>query len=206
MLVKIESNWRNGLAGTQRLASRENWRLVKQPHIADHNSSAEKQLEKEIVNTLGADWVNQIPTSSGLIDGTANKHCNIDLGHITSEGKYELIELKVNSDFPLSAAFELLKYATVYLFSRKFAEQLGYSREEKPLLFCDRVHLIVLAPYQYYSGYNVRWLESEFNRALAVKLTEESPAMDFRFEHFKIVDGENDVADIIRSRKRLYSC
>jgi hypothetical protein len=205
ILGKIEANWRNGLAEVDRFGSRENWRLEKQLYISDRNQSPEKQLEKLIVNELGADWVNQVPTASGLINSTANKHCNIDLVHILSAAEYELIELKFGSDYPLSAAFELLKYGIIYLFSRKVAQQLGYSREEKPLLFADRIHLIVLAPYQYYSGYNVRWLEAELSRGLAMKLIEGAPAVDFHFEHFRVVDGENDVADIVASRKKMYS-
>jgi hypothetical protein len=203
ILQQIEHNWRNGDTSV-RMPSRENWRLEKQTYISDGSPSLEKILEKEIVSKLGADWVNQVPTASGLINSTANKHCNLDLVHILSPSEYELIEVKIGSDTPLFAAFELLKYAMVCIFSREHADTLNYIAEEKPLLFAAKVHLVVLAPHQFYSGYQVIWLETELNRSLAAISRCHSPAMDFHFEYFRVVDGENDPADIVASRRRLF--
>jgi hypothetical protein len=209
ILLRIERNWRNSQGDTVRLPSRENWRLEKQLYIADNNRSCEKILEKAIVSELGEEWVNQVPTASGLLNSTANKHCNIDLVHIITPNEYELIELKVPSsdtpDTPIYAAFELLKYAMAYTFSRKFAAVLDYTIEEKPLLFATWIHLIVLAPYQFYGNYQLRWLERELNRSFATGSLGDIPAMDFRFEYFRVVDGVIDSADIVPSRKRLYS-
>lgn len=205
ILLQIDRNWRNSQGDTVRVPSRENWRLEKQPYIADNNGSYEKVLEKEIVGELGEEWVNQVPTASGLINSTANKHCNIDLVHVITPTEYELIELKCLSDTPIYAAFELLKYAMAYIFSRRFAAVLGYTIDEKPLLFAKKIHLIVLAPYGFYNNYEVRWLETELNRGFATGSFGDMPAVDFRFEYFRVVDGENDAADIVASRKRLYS-
>lgn len=205
ILLKIERNWRDNQGGTVRLPSRENWRLEKQLYIADNNDGYEKILEKEIVSTLGDEWVNQVPTASGLINSTANKHCNIDLVHILTPTEFELIELKCLSDTPIYAAFELLKYAMAYIFSRKVAALLDYTIEEKPLLFAKQIHLIVLGLYEFYKDYEVRWLETELNRGFATGSFGDIPTVDFRFEYFRVVDGENDVADIVASRKRVYS-
>jgi hypothetical protein len=205
ILLQIERNWRNSNGETVRLPSRENWRLKPQPYSADDNNSCETNLEKEIVRELGEEWVNQVPTASGLMNSTANKHCNIDLVHVLTTTEFELIELKCSSGYPIYAAFELLRYAMAYIFSRRFAAALGYTIEEKPLLFAKQLHLIVLAPYGFYTEYKPQWLETELNRSFATGSLGDLPTIDFRFEYFRIVDGENDVADIVASRKRLYS-
>ena len=205
ILQTIERNWRDNQGETVRLPSRENWRLEKQLYISDNNQSCEKILEKEIVSTLGDKWVNQVPTASGLINPTANKHCNIDLVHIMTPTEYELIELKWLSGTPIFAAFELVKYAMAYIFSRKVAAVVDYTMEEKPLLFAKQIHLIVLALYAFYKDSKFQWLETELNRSFATGSFGDIPTMDFRFEYFRVVDGENDPADIVASRKRLYS-
>ena len=180
---KIEENWMEARRDSKvRFGSRENWRWEKQPYISDHNSSKEKQIEKAVAANGDDKWVNQVPTMSGLLDGTSEIHCNLDLVHRVADGEFEFIELKIESDTPLFAAFEVLKYGLVYVFSRQHAAELGYD-PANILLNATSVTLCVLAPTVYFAGYDLRWLEAELSNGLqqidALGLT-----MDFRFEHF----------------------
>src|SRR6266849_5979383 len=63
-----------------RKPSPANWRFEPQLHIAEHNKSAEKILEKAIARVLPG-WVNQVPTASGLASSRRDRHRNIDLVH-----------------------------------------------------------------------------------------------------------------------------
>ena len=151
-----------------RTASSENWRWEKKPGRSGRNTSKEKILEKRIATELSSDWVNQIPTASGLLNSKVGKLHNIDLAHEISVGNYEFIELKWGSDTPLFAAFEIVKYGLLYLFSRKHAFELGYALENKPVLTAHAVSLVVLAPSGYYDRYAslTKWLGKELNAAL----------------------------------------
>jgi hypothetical protein len=103
----LKTNWdKNG----KRRGSKENWRWEKQLYIGDANQSREKKLEKAIAARCGEDWINQVPTASGLTSSLGGKHCNIDLVHRLPDETCEFIELKYDCDTPLFAAFEVLKY------------------------------------------------------------------------------------------------
>ena len=143
MLSCMELNLQTSLHNGSFQPSPKNWRWEKQPHIAKHNPSLEKTLEKEIVNVTSEDWVNQVPTASGLFGRFSNRQRNIDLIHRIKSNEYEFIELKVKSDNPLKGAMEILQYAVFYIFSL-----LHYSDEMKKvkeLLQAEIIHLIFLA-------------------------------------------------------------
>lgn len=204
MLTRIEKNWIcSQESGLNRPGSRQNWRFEKQEYISSANSSIEKLIEKAIAVDCDETWVNQVPTASGLIDSTSERHCNLDLVHRVGEDAFEFIELKNNSDTPVYAAFELLKYAAIYCFSRKNASVLGYDIDQKFLLTAKRVQLCVLAPFSYYGPYRVEWLQTELNRALAAAPpTCEGLSLDFRFEYYRwpVETGP----EVVASRRPLY--
>jgi hypothetical protein len=201
MLRKIEENWLEArLNGERRFGSRKNWGWEKQPYISDHNSSAEKVIEKAIARECDDDWVNQVPTMSGLLDGYSEKHCNIDLVHRLSHGQFEFIELKIDSNTPLFAAFEVLKYGLVYVFSRQHAAELGYD-PANALLNATSVTFSVLAPTDYYVGYDLRWLEAELSNALH-EVGKPGLTMNFRFEQFPVGKA---AMEIVGTRKPVYS-
>jgi hypothetical protein len=179
---QIEKNW----SAPQRTPSAENWRWKKKDGLRVKNTSKEKILEKRIATNTNMNWVNQMPTASGLLNGTGGKLHNIDLAHQISLSEFELIELKWGSDTPLFAAFEILKYGLLYLFSRKHAFELGYALEDKPILKANAVALIVLAPFGYYGQYSslTKWLGNELNTALNDydPCSELGVRMSFRFE------------------------
>jgi hypothetical protein len=75
--------------------------------------------------------------------------------HRCEEGVYELIELKVESNTPLYAAMEILQNAVLYIFYRERKKELeGEVAEPKDILRATVIHLRVLAPCNYYEGYD----------------------------------------------------
>ncbi len=198
ILDRIEDNWQCQ-PQPPRAASRENWRWAKQPRISTANTSREKILEKRIACELDNDWVNQVPTLSGVMDSTSERHCNLDLVHRAGEGRYEFIELKIDSDNPVYAAAELVKYALVYVFSRRHAEELGYAAENE-LLRARAVRLRVLAPAAYYAGFELGWLETALTRAMSEVAGSEA---EFDF-HFETIDAKAETAEqCVASRRPL---
>jgi hypothetical protein len=182
--ARIELNWELSprlLEGKR--PSSENWRLERRLHLADHNASAEKTLEKAIARQ--AHWYNQIPTASGLYHHRRDKSRNIDLVHECSEGEFELIELKVRSNSPLEATLELLTYLSLYdVAQRRYLEE---ERAAKALLTATQLHWHVLAPRPFFEpGLNYGALADQVNRALEqLAATGVSPLrMDFAFHSF----------------------
>jgi hypothetical protein len=172
--------------GSSRRPSQENWRLKKMPAISANNRSPEKRLEKAIVQDLGDEWTNQMPTASGLVT-SGERQRNIDLVHRRNLREFEFIELKVESDTPLFAAMEILKNGMTYLYSRRHRDRLGYQESKHAPLWADVVHLRVLAPIGYFHRYNLGWLERFLNQSLGAlvdPMLDGSLHMDFGFERF----------------------
>ena len=97
---------------------------------------------------------------------------------------YALIELKTESDTPLYAAFEILLYGLIYLFSRCHMRELGYDMKDQRLLGADSIHLRVLASDQFYKeGPSLGWLERDLNDAIRwfAKTKRNDLVMDFSF-------------------------
>jgi len=131
--------------------SKENWRWEKKPKFTPRAVVDEKTVEKLIAADCGDCWVNQVPTASGLLDKTCETHCNIDLVKKTAVNSYEFIELKYDDATPLFAAFEILKYALLFVIFRERREDFRYSHKRNPLLWARTVDSIVLAPADYYA-------------------------------------------------------
>jgi hypothetical protein len=179
---QIESN------RSDRMPSRENWRLERQTTISHANRSPEVLLERAIAvlgdHGLLDEWYNQIPVASGLIDGRADKRAAIDLLRLSGE-KVEFIELKWGSDNPAFAAFEILRYGLAYLLSYVNRASFGY--DESPLMEVDRVSLRVLAPQIFYSDCDLAWLGKGLSRGIGEifeNMTGQAITMDFGFLAF----------------------
>ncbi len=182
--ARIELNWELSprlLEGKR--PSAENWRLERRPHLAAHNASPEKTLEKAIARQ--AHWYNQIPTASGLYHHRRDKLRNIDLVRAHDDGSYTLVELKVRSNSPLEATLELLIYVSLYEVARR--RYLEEERAAKALLQATELHWRVLAPRPFYvPGLDYGALADQVSGALA-RQAEASPTplqMDFAFTHF----------------------
>ena len=213
---RIEVNWENSSRRRQGMrASRENWRDEARTDFA--GGSPEVQLERTIAMLPGEAWANQVLTSSGLIGPHLDKTRNIDLVRKCGNGRYEFVELKVNSNTPLFAAMEILGYGVIYLFSILHREELGYDEPEpeRKMLGAKHIHLKVLAPYGYYTEYQLAWLECLINDGLSAFIEsrpELGVGMDFRFEAFPPdfhwppgETGEPDLAVALGNRQPVYS-
>lgn len=195
LLARIEQNWRTGRDEYETAPSRENWRFRKAGNMASYNTSREMTFERDFTELGGDDWANQVPTSSGLLGPWADKRRAIDLVERKGEGVFEFIELKIESDTPLRAAFEVLDYAALYAFSRLNADALGYGPGFSELLEAQHIKLRVLAPQPFYgfktSGggrllYQLEWLEQTLQTAtnrLSTRIGR-TLQMGFRFEVF----------------------
>jgi hypothetical protein len=163
-------------------SSRENWRWCRpQPHIAEHNTSAEVNLERAIAAAClragRQDWANQVPVASGIVGPAADRRRAIDLVHQVGIGHFELIELKIASDTPLYAAIEIIGYGCVWLLARA-----RRSPEANALLGADKLDLIVLAPGAYYAPFQLDKLEALLDAELAALGERNGVHMAFRFE------------------------
>jgi hypothetical protein len=180
---QIDQNWL--ASGRDVSPSAENWRFEKKLHIADQNHSPEKTLEKAISRVMPESWVNQVPTASGLVNSTNDRHRNLDLVQRLAPRQFEFIELKVDSDNPLHAAMEILLYGVLYLLSRVIYTEA--ERAGRVLLCADTVHLRVLAPGSFYGPFNLGWLEQAITQGLngvISKRPDLSLTMDFAFAAF----------------------
>ena len=181
----IVDNWPGGTP------SAENWREEPQTNIRDKNKKPEEVLERAIavLAKLGdlPEWCNQVPVASGLIDGKKHKRAAVDLVRMDGDAA-ELVELKWKSDAPLFALFEVLDYGLALLLSRRNAEKFGYCGLE--LIEARVVKLAVLAPSQYYDGYDCRKYADVVNNGLQLLLRllrdthSDLPKMSFRFLQF----------------------
>lgn len=193
--AKIKKNWEE--RPPKEPPSKENWRFQQNRNIDKDNESLEIQLQRAIVSLSPnmwpdvVNWANHVPTASGLWDHKCDKHRAIDLVHVCpGQNTYdivEFIELKVDreSGHPVYAALEVLRYGVLYVFSRRHFEDLNYDVTKQPLLQVKTIHLVVLAPCQYYEGYQFEWFEREITKGLKEFIQEsEGYTMDFQFQAF----------------------
>ncbi len=200
ILIQMKENF----DGSSTSDSGELWRYKEQP---GYNPAVgpETKLEKEIVkhNSDGA-WVNQVPTSSGLVGGKSDGKRNIDLVRRDSEAvrEYTFYELKVKSDTPLFAAMEIVIYGVLYCLCRQLKKDgtVNFPKGHD-LLNAKKIHLRVLAPQAYYERYlekspnGLKNLSEEINTGLKYFLDNSSIGfeMDFRFDKFH--DGFTGLED-----------
>lgn len=100
--------------GTNCLPSAENWRFDKRTSFREENLSPETLLERTISRVVDENWANQVPVDSGLVAGSAHW---IDLVFRAGTA-FSLIELKDESNTPLSAAIQVVRYGLVHAFTR----------------------------------------------------------------------------------------
>lgn len=218
---QIESNWRKRLR--KKPPSEENWRFEPEPKIDPQNKSLEIRLQRAIVKieqNMPRDaktWTNHVPTASGLWDHKCDKHRAVDLVHVCpSQPRYntvEFIELKVDreSGHPVYAAMEVLLYGMLYIFSRRRLKELSYDVTIQPLLQAKEIHLVVLAPLEYYDDYRFDWLEGEITDELSRFIRQsEGYTMDFQFQAFpqgcsieKIISDETLLIEALKDRERV---
>ena len=166
-----------------------NWKWNTSSHYA--TKSDEVSLEREIVKAAPELWARQMATSSGIQGRGLNKRRAIDLVFRQDQDHYAFVELKIESDNPLYAVFELLGYGLAYLHARKNGwEGTG----DFNVMKATTIDLVVLAPpalYKYKESrsakeqsFDLEWLLAELNEGLA-SLTQGKPAMRLSFKEFE---------------------
>ncbi len=169
-------------ASARKDRSRENWRWPSlQPQICAHNCSPEVAVERAIAAACArmgrTDWANQVPVASGLIEGTRDGRRAIDLVRRRGERHFEIIELKIKTNTPLSAAVEIIGYGCLWIIARG-------DRPARPskLLDADRIDLRVLAPRAYYSPFALSDLDAALNTGVSALGLRHGAALSFAFE------------------------
>jgi hypothetical protein len=159
-------------------SSSENWREDIRPYLDEQkNTSKEIVLERKIAQALRAleekrkeksNWWNQMPIASGLVSSIDDRRRAIDLvhRHDRSGKRYDFVELKIDSDTPLFALMEILRYGNVYLVLRESRDWLPEVSRALPVFNAEHVGLRVLAPKIYYGNLNLYWLQEKINLAL----------------------------------------
>lgn len=176
LVEKIEDNLRKArLSGVPSGKSKLNWRETSPTQVHD-----KRKLEREFEHHLvcaGAKnevwtWWNQMPIASGLVKHRADRTRAIDLVCKNSANPlhYRLIELKINRNAgaPLSALIEILRYGLVYYVLRKNRKEIWLNdiQLNQEIFKATLIELYVIAPKNYYKGYNLGWLESSLLNAL----------------------------------------
>jgi hypothetical protein len=147
------------------------WRDKVPPHLTE---SKEVVLERRLVQRSSERWTCQMSTSSGLRPGVRDSRRSIDIVQHIQEDEYRFIELKVGSDQPLYAMFEVLGYGLLYLLARQQGQR-GDGRHD--VMAARRIELVVLGPNSWFnykdtragpvSRFNFDWLEKRINEGLS---------------------------------------
>lgn len=160
--------------------------------------SQEVLLEHEIVELGGQRWTRQVSTASGVdkeADGNrtrTNRRRSIDLVFYQGNGGFSFVELKVGSDSPIYALFEILGYGLAYWHSRQ--EKLDHPREASRLMRAEKIDLVVLGPESWYRDNppGIAILVEQLNHGLAV-LTQNKPPMRLCYTKYPLDDLKNAV-------------
>jgi hypothetical protein len=121
------------------------WRDKVPPYLTE---SREVALERRLAQRSSERWTCQMSTSSGLRLGVRDSRRAIDIVQRSQENEYRFIELKVGSDQPLYATFEVLGYGLLYLLARQHGRR-GDGRHD--VMAASRIELVVLGPDSWFS-------------------------------------------------------
>ncbi len=167
--------------------------------------SPEVALEREVVGVdTSGQWTCQMSTASGVQGPRLHKRRAIDLVRRTEPDRYRFIELKVDSDNPLYAAFEILGYGLAYLHAR---ENQWKGAGPYDVMRASDVELVVLGPREWYRyktsrtakqrvRYQLAWLTDALYTGLE-SLSGKSPGMSLSFDKF------TDLGDPEATAKRI---
>jgi hypothetical protein len=175
--------WKNKSAGSNWI-----WRFKKN----GGTKSQEVLLERAVAARDVAMWACQMSTSSGVQGPYRHRRRAIDLVRVIGEHHYAFVEMKVGSDNPLYAAFEILGYAIAYLHS----QNNDWKGAEKYDVFdAENIELTILGPEGWYKyeergidkRYKLDWLGEEITNALNEFVTAElkgKPTFTMKFREF----------------------
>jgi hypothetical protein len=158
-------------------------------------------------------------TSSGLRLGVRDPRRSIDIVQRSQENEYRFIELKVGSDQPLYATFEVLGYGLLYLLARQHGRR-GEGRHD--VMAARRIELVVLGPDSWFgykesrgglaSRFGFEWLQDRINEDLAAEVRARGcdglDEMSLRFGVFPdapTVEDDVTAIEALSARSRLTS-
>lgn len=121
--------------------------------MSEKNCSREILLERSVAllaqNGHMNDWYNQCPIASGIC---GSRNCFIDLVRWDpKKQRLYLIELKWDSDNPIKAVQQILRYGAIYLYCRRHKDKLNFVNNE--LMSATNIVLQVVAPEKYYADH-----------------------------------------------------
>lgn len=157
--------------------SKQNWAWRKE-HLTYDKERSEVKLERQVVAVGGlTNWTFQMSTTSGLGGPYANKRRAIDLVDRLGPNSFRFIELKIKSDNPLYAAFEILGYGLAYCLARHHGCKVASGIN---VLDASHIELEVLAPEAWYDfnrrghaercRFDLSWLTAAMNAGLAAEI------------------------------------
>ena len=104
----------------------------------------------------------------------------------------------MKSDTPLFAAIEILLYGMLFDWSRNNQAALNYDLEIQPVLKASKLELCVLAPRDFYEGYNLRSLSTSLNRAFKKFHYRKDLELNFHFTQFNPnINSASDPEEIV---------
>lgn len=119
----------------------------------EKNCSQEKLLERSVAllaqNGHMNDWYNQLPIASGIC-GSGNRCIDLVRWDPKKQRLY-LIELKWDSDNPIKAVQQILRYGAIYLYCRRHKDKLNFVNYK--LMSTTNIVLQVVAPEKYYADH-----------------------------------------------------
>jgi len=183
-----------------RKPSENNWIFRKKTET--NHKDGEDHLERIIAKNVNFAY-NQMSTLSGLFDQDQLKRCAIDLVYANKNenNNYELIELKIDSDTPVYATYEIIFRFIAYSYYKInfMCGQISHSKNNSDydLFSAKKIFLTVLAPKEYYDEYNLIVFEKSINEALKKWIEHKNkhiaclPQAEFLFKKFDLENKKN---------------
>jgi hypothetical protein len=195
--------WKDKLVGSNWI-----WRFKKY----GGTKSKEVLLERAVAARDVAKWACQMSTSSGVEGPYLHRRRAIDLVRVIGERHYAFVELKVGSDNPLYAVFEILSYALAYLHARA---NCWAGTGEHDVFDAEIIELTILGPNEWHTygergtgkkfEYKLDWLADEIATSLNAFVTADlkgKPAFTMKLRKFSDGNPEQP-APIIRDQQAM---
>ncbi len=195
----VESLWRqivvNWVEGGCQSRGESNWRWKLLTEKGESEGQAEVGLQRRIARFIesegqGKHWSNETPTGSGLSEGASGDPGGLDFAHSDGDGGVVLIELKVGSNTPISAAFQIVQYGLMLTMARLVDKQNRIISEDienngDVWRNAKHAHLRVLAPASFYSRFlGLQWFEERLDAAVGDFGDVHALPMTFGFREF----------------------
>ncbi len=170
------------------------------------NGDPEVLLERAIARTDHKIWSYQMSTASGINDESGK--CAIDLVRWNGQDSFAFIELKIDANNPVYAAFEILGYALAYLHART-ADWPSDNLGRHNVMSAKQIELAVVGKENWYETFSKSWrddlaplanqIQRKINELTSSTLRIEkigSVTFDFRFKSYREESREKQVEEI----------